>query len=308
MAGRVAVGVAGVAVAAAAGTAAMLAAQIVFTPRTIPVPHDPPPRGDVAYGRRSSRRPLTMVVLGDSFAAGYGAERSRETPAALLAAGVARRLRRRVSAYTLAVLGAETPELRHQVDRALHLRPDIAIIYIGGNDVTQLAAQSARVRQLGADVRRLRAAGAEVVVGTCPDLSALPPFRPPLRQLAGFLSRRLAAAQTVHVVRAGGSTVSLADHLNPVFAAQPDRMFGRDRFHPSADGYARTAAATLPAVLAVLMRRHGVPTSGELRELGEAAHDAATQPGTTVHPARPGAQSRTPPRETAQPRRGRQEI
>ncbi|MCA2213943.1 SGNH/GDSL hydrolase family protein [Jidongwangia harbinensis] len=256
-AGAVIGGVAGAAAAVAVLTGVVLAVQIVVTPRRIRVPEEPPPRGDVTYGPRSAQRALTMVVLGDSFAAGYGASRSRECPAALLAAGVSRRMRCRVSAYTLAVLGAETPDLCHQVDRAVRLRPDVAVVYIGGNDVTQLSAQGALVRQLGDGVRRLRAAGCEVVVGTCPDLGVLPPFRAPLRWLARFLSRRLAAAQTVEVRRAGGVTVSLAELLNPAFEADPDRMFGADRFHPSADGYAKAAAVTLPTLLAVLGARSG---------------------------------------------------
>ncbi|MFG1605357.1 SGNH/GDSL hydrolase family protein [Actinoplanes sp. NPDC049265] len=226
--------------------------QTVATRRGIPEPVAPPPRGDVGYGPRTSRDPFSLVLLGDSFAAGYGAHRSRETPAALLAAGISRRLRRRVTAHTLAVPGAETPDLPYQVDRALCLAPDLAVIYIGGNDVTMLAGQRKRVRQLGIEVRRLRAAGCTVVVGTCPDLGVLPPFRPPLSWVARFLSRRLAAAQTIEVARAGGFTVSLASLLNPYFAADPERMFGHDRFHPSAEGYARAVAVTLPTVLAVL--------------------------------------------------------
>ena len=85
----------------------------------------------------------------------------------------------------------------------------------------------------------LRAAGCEVVVGTCPDLGAIRPIKPPLRWLARRWSRQLAAAQTVAVVEAGGRTVSLGDLLGPAFEADPDRMFGADRFHPSAEGYAR---------------------------------------------------------------------
>jgi lysophospholipase L1-like esterase len=301
LARRVTAGVAGAAAVAAAGTAAALAVQIVVTRRRIPEPLDPPPRGDISHGRRSSRAPLTMALLGDSFAAGYGVDRSRETPAALLAAGISRRLRCRVQAHTLAVVGAESPDLCHQVDEALGLEPGLAVIYIGGNDVTQLAAQNTRVRQLGAAVRRLRAVGAEVVVGTCPDLSTVPPFRPPLRWLARYLSRRLAAAQTVQVVKAGGTTVSLADLLNPIFAADPDRMFGRDRFHPSADGYARAAAVTLPTVLAVLAEARGLPAAGTLENLDAAAREAAAHPGVQVHPARRRLTAAGPAGEPAAP-------
>jgi lysophospholipase L1-like esterase len=273
----------GAAITSAVTMAAALGWQLAFTRQGIPEPQGPPPRGDVSYGRRTSQPVVTLVVLGDSFAAGYGADRSRDTPAAFLAAGMSRRLRRRVSAHTLAVMGAETPDLRHQVDRALALAPDLAVIYIGGNDVTMLSAQRDLVRQLGAEVRRLRAAGCEVVVGTCPDLGVLPPFRPPLRWLARFLSRRLAAAQTAEVVRAGGYPVSLADLLNPYFVADPERMFGHDRFHPSSAGYARAAAVTLPTLLRVVANRTSPVAEVPPRPLPEAAARADTQ----VHPAAP---------------------
>src|ERR687889_74363 len=49
---------------------------------------------------------------------------------------------------------------------------------------------------VGAAVRRLRDAGVQVVVGTCPDLGAVRSVAPPLRQLAGWLGRRMARAQT----------------------------------------------------------------------------------------------------------------
>jgi lysophospholipase L1-like esterase len=235
-----------------AAAAGLLAAQMIIARRSIPVPQGPPPRGEMAYGPRSRRDPFTMVVLGDSFAAGYGVARSSETTGGLLAAGVARRLRRRVRLSILAVVGAESTDLRHQVDEALPLAPDLAVIFIGGNDVTQLSDHREPARLLGTAVRKLRRAGCEVVVGTCPDLSALPHCRPPLSWLARALSRRLAVAQREEVERAGGTVVSLAELLNPAFKADPDRLFGTDRFHPSAAGYALAAAVMLPAVLTVL--------------------------------------------------------
>ncbi len=195
-----------------------------------------------------------MVILGDSSAAGYGVHRPRETPGALLAD-------RRVPAAAPPGAPATATRwsarmsagLRHQVDAALERKPDLAVILIGGNDVTHRTPLQHR----RAPPRRRRARGCarparEVVVGTCPDLGAIQPIQPPLRWLARRWSRQLAAAQTVAVVEAGGWTVSLGDLLGPRFAAEPTRMFAADRFHPSAEGYAVAAAALLPTVLAAL--------------------------------------------------------
>jgi hypothetical protein len=63
-------------------------------------------------------------------------------------------------------------------------------------------------------------------------------------------------------------------------------MFGPDRFHPSAAGYAAASAALLPSVCAALRLWPEIePTTLEAQEvlpLGEAALAAAEAPGTEV--------------------------
>ena len=116
-------------------------------------------------------------------------------------------------------------------------------IMVGANDVTRRIERSASVRALEQTVRRIRALGSEVVVGTCPDLGTIQPIQQPLRSLMERWSRDLAAAQAVAVVEAGGRTVSLGDLIGPEFDESPHEMFSKDRFHPSAAGYARAADA-----------------------------------------------------------------
>src|SRR5919107_5237414 len=117
----------------------------------------PPPRCDGVYGAKCSGSPITLVLLGDSSAAGYGVHRARETPGALLATGISRRLRRPVRLHRLAVVGSMSAGLPYQVDAALEYHPEVAIIMIGGNDVTHVSARNAAVRHLADAVRRLRA-------------------------------------------------------------------------------------------------------------------------------------------------------
>ena len=99
-------------------------------------------------------------------------------------------------------------------------------------------------------IERLRALGADVVVGTCPDLGALRPVPQPLRSLGSRLSRQLADAQAQAAAGAGARVVSLRRAVGPFFVTQPEEMFSLDRFHPSALGYRRTAEALLPEVIA----------------------------------------------------------
>ena len=280
----------------------VLVGQALLARRMIPLAESPPPRCDGIYGAEHPGDALTLVVLGDSSAAGYGVDLPRHTTGALLAAGLAEQLRRPVRLHCLAVVGAESGDLPPQVDRALDLRPDAAVIVVGGNDVTHRKGVPEAVGHLVRAVRALRHVGADVVVGTCPDLGTIRPIQPPLRWMARRWSRQLAMAQTIAVVEAGGRTVSLGDLLGPTFAAEPDRMFGADRFHPSADGYAAAAAAMLPTLAAALGGRDEgrLGLDEGIRSLPQAAAEAAVQPGTEVSRVRVAGRERGPAGRWAQ--------
>lgn len=203
--------------------------------------------------RRKHGDPVTLVLLGDSIAAGLGATRQRHTLGVQLAKRVGRATGRAVRLVPLAEVGAESSWLARQVDcLADDLVPDVAVVIVGGNDVTHRVRVADSVADLEDAVLRLRARGAEVVVGTCPDLGALVLVRQPLRRLAGAASRRLAAAQRDATLRGGGHPVSLGDLTGARFVTEPEEMFALDRFHPSSTGYRRLARALLPTVLACL--------------------------------------------------------
>ena len=84
------------------------------------------------------------------------------------------------------------------------------------------------------------------------------------------------------VVRAGGRTVSLGDLLGPQFDAAPERMFGADRFHPSAEGYRVAASVVLPSALAALGLGTRAEPAGAVTPLADAALSAVRRPGTEV--------------------------
>ena len=304
-AGRIAGGLVGTATAAAGFSVALLMRQAADARRIIPMAEAPPPRGDGLYGPKFGGKPLNMVILGDSSAAGYGVHRPRETPGALLATGVSRRLHRPVRLHRLAVVGSMSSGLPYQVDAALEYDPEVAIIMIGANDVTHLSDRAAAVRYLGDAVRRLRAVGCRVVVGTCPDIGAIQPIKPPLRWLVRIWSRQLAAAQTVAVVEAGGRTVSIGDLLGRQFEADPARMFSADRFHPSAEGYARAAAIMMPTLMAALGEDDRAAATGTdgVRSLPQAAHEAVRAAGTEVSAAQVNGRERGPAGRWAELRR-----
>ena len=271
--------------------------------RVIGSPFDHSPDDNGVYGAGRGQ-PIDVVVLGDSSAAGVGADEPHETVGAIIASGVSALTGRRVRLTNRAVVGAESSDLERQLANALEdvLRPDVVLIMVGANDVTHRIERSTSVRQLEQTVRRIRALGSEVVVGTCPDLGTIQPIQQPLRSLMKRWSRDLAAAQTVAVVEAGGRTVSLGDLIGPEFDESPHEMFSKDRFHPSAAGYARAAAALLPSVCAALgvwgadtTDRPPEPRRGEgVGPVAVAAGQAVKDPGTEVAPTEIAGQARGP--------------
>ncbi|MFD4507562.1 SGNH/GDSL hydrolase family protein [Streptomyces sp. NPDC058457] len=247
-------------------------------------------------GYASGEPPIRLTMLGDSTAAGQGVHRASQTPGALLAAGLAAVAERPVRLTNVALPGAQSDDLDRQVALVLGTAspvPDVCVIMIGANDVTHRMPPTRSVRHLSAAVRRLRTAGAEVVVGTCPDLGTIEPVRQPLRWLARRASRQLAAAQTIGTVEQGGRTVSLGDLLGPEFAANPRELFGPDNYHPSAEGYATAAMAVLPTVCAALglwpaeEERPDVSRREGFLPVARAAAEAAAEPGTEVTAAMP---------------------
>jgi len=196
---------------------------------------------------------LELLLVGDSIAAGLGAELPEETLGARLATRLAKAARRSVRLRTVARVGAESSMLADQLATLpASYRPDVAVVVVGGNDVTHRVPVAESVRHLEEAIGALRARGAEVVVGTCPDLGALRPVPQPLRALGSRASRQLAQAQGSAAVKAGAHAVSLSHVVGPFFITNPDEMFSLDRFHPSAAGYRRTAKALLPSLLAAL--------------------------------------------------------
>ncbi|WP_067455889.1 SGNH/GDSL hydrolase family protein [Actinomadura macra] len=260
-------------------------------------PNADPPVADGLYGESLDGSPLSLVMIGDSTAAGLGVHDPEETPAALLASGLSAIADRPVRLTNVARPGSRSHALPEQVGQALQVRPDMAVIMIGANDVTGRVPAAESVRHLADAVGRLRASGCHVVVGTCPDLGSVKPLMQPLKWIARRASRQLAAAQTIAVVEHGGRSVSLGDLLGHEFAADPRSMFSEDRYHPSARGYAAASAAVLPSMAHALGLEPDMPDP----LLGEgvlpvylAAAEAAEVSGTEVSGASVAGRDRGP--------------
>jgi lysophospholipase L1-like esterase len=250
-------------VGAGAGMVGLLAAQARLARRSVGPPEGEPPVIDGLWDRHGRRGAAperaghaVIAVLGDSSAAGLGVEHADQTPGGLVALAAAAHLGEPVIVRSRAFVGAQSRDLLDQL-AALPLlddaRPaDVAVIMIGANDVTHRVRAGEAARHLDAALAALHAAGVTVVVGTCPDLGTVQPIRHPLRLVCRTWSRTLAARQHAVVEEAGAYAVPIAALLGPEFEANPHEMFGPDRFHPSAAGYAAAAHALIPSVIAAL--------------------------------------------------------
>jgi lysophospholipase L1-like esterase len=205
-------------------------------------------------GHDVTASPLRLVVLGDSIAYGTGALRREDALGPRLAAELAEE-GFAVDLSVLAVPGAESADLPAQVRRAIPLRPDLAVIIIGANDLARFVPPASACRFLAAAVTQLRKAGTRVVVVPAPDMSSVPWIPAPLRAVVSAASALMARRQAEAAASAGATVAHVSDAIGSAFAADPHAMFAADRFHPSSAGYARIAGALAPAVRAAARDR-----------------------------------------------------
>ncbi|MDA2808800.1 SGNH/GDSL hydrolase family protein [Nocardiopsis suaedae] len=282
-----------------AGTMALLYLQARLAYRAIGFTSWTPPEVEGVYGGGTGP-PIEFAILGDSTAAGFALTDGPQTPGALLAAGISEAAHRPVRLRSTAKVGATSADLVRQAGRLDGPPPDLAVVFIGANDVIHRVRPADAVHHLQSVVRALHAQGAAVVVATCPDLGSVRPIGQPLRAVARRASRQLAAAQTIAVVEEGGRTVSLTDLLADDFSARPEEMFGPDRFHPSARGYAHAATAVLPSACAALGLLAELETPLDRRggegvlPVDRAAVEAAEEPGMEVSGVQVAGRERGP--------------
>ncbi|MGH2765897.1 MAG: SGNH/GDSL hydrolase family protein [Actinomycetota bacterium] len=196
-----------------------------------------------------------FVALGDSLTEGVGDPDRRGR-----LRGWADRLTEAMTAvdpelsYTnLARRGLRAEEVRRgQLDAGLRLRPDLASVLVGMNDLLEPRFDPSRFeRELDAIVGPLREAGAVVLTGTIPDVTAFSPL--PKRFLSGIRSRLQAASGAVRAVSERRGALLL--DLEALPEARQRQVMSIDRLHPGPRGHVLLAGA-----FADLLEEHaGVP-------------------------------------------------
>ena len=196
-----------------------------------------------------------FVALGDSLTEGVGDPDRRGR-----LRGWADRLAQAMSgadpelAYAnLAQRGLRAEEVRlGQLEPALRLRPDLASILVGMNDLLEPRFHPARFeRELAAIVGPLRQAGALVLTATIPDVTTFSPL--PKRFLTGIRARIRATSDAVRAVSEEHGALCL--DLAALPEARQREVMSVDRLHPGPRGHVLLAQA-----FAGLLEEHsGVP-------------------------------------------------
>ncbi|MBB6434715.1 lysophospholipase L1-like esterase [Streptomyces candidus] len=131
--------------------------------------------------------------------------------------------------------------LAEQLGPALDLRPDLASVVAGVNDLLRPRFDADRtVRELEEMFAALTAAGAHVVTLTVPDIGRIAPVARPVRHRVFALNARIRVAAARH-------GVTVADTAVHAVATDP-RLWSADRLHASPLGHERIAAAAAYAL------------------------------------------------------------
>ncbi|WP_455361851.1 SGNH/GDSL hydrolase family protein [Streptomyces sp. SYSU K21746] len=142
----------------------------------------------------------------------------------------------------LAVRGRVAGQVRaEQLGPALALRPDLATVVAGVNDLLRPRFDAAEVAgHLEEMFAALTAAGAHVVTLTFPDVGKIAPLARPVRSRVFDLNTRIRAAAARH-------GVTVAETARQAVATDP-RLWTADRLHAGPLGHERIAAAVAHAI------------------------------------------------------------
>lgn len=223
--------------------AAFVVGEVAYVVRR-PLPHFDGFDPSGTFGDRSDP-PLRFVALGDSTITGPGLAH----PDQIWVRHIARRLSDRFSVelISLAVGGSKSRDvLELQVPVAEEVRPHLAVVSVGGNDILRGVPVPLFERRLEEIVQRLKAVCDGIVLMGVGDLGTIPRFPLPLNHVASLSGR---IADGVHARVALRHGVVKVDHwaFDPEERWGPE-MFCADLFHPNPSGHLSWAETVYPYV------------------------------------------------------------
>jgi lysophospholipase L1-like esterase len=142
----------------------------------------------------------------------------------------------------LGVRGKRSWEIREeQLGPALAMKPDLATIFAGSNDILERRFDAGKLRtELECMMGALVGGNAVVLTFTLPDLTGVMP-------IGRFLAPRVRAMNDAIREAAASTGARLIDFAAYSVGSDP-RLWSEDRFHANAEGHARIAAALAQAL------------------------------------------------------------
>ncbi len=218
----------------------------------------PEPAGARAGRVGGSRRTLSLLVIGDSSAAGVGAQHQDEALARPLARHAAHQLDAAVTWRLLAQTGL-TSEATLAYLKAHSVPPaDVAVVVVGVNDITQQVSVTEALKHR-ADIAiwlNAHAGVTDVLFPALPEMELFPSLPQPLAWWAGQMSRRNNRAQA-RWARAWPLDVPHVQHVSMDGVMRADLM-GADGFHPGPRLYARVAQHLADVIASTLLARESL--------------------------------------------------
>lgn len=176
--------------------------------------------------------PIRLLVLGDSTAAGVGADTQDDALPGNLARELAQRTGRGVAWRAVGRNGATTRDIvTDYLDDATGAEYDIAFLTVGANDALGLRPRWAFGRDLRTILARLRAVSPLVLMSSLPAFSRFELLPNPLRWNLYLHSQSLEDEARAIVAGTEGA------HISPPPPPYTEGFFATDLFHPSASGY-----------------------------------------------------------------------
>ena len=175
----------------------------------------------------------TLLVLGDSTAAGVGTLTSADSVAGRLSTYMG-------ATYTenLSENGAYATDIQEQLDQASLEKYDTVLIQVGANDVIWFRSLNDAVHEIDFTVTRLRDYTDRVIVMSAGNIGGAPVFPLPLWPIYTWRSSQLNDAFEDIVERRGAYYIDLyVPPSQDPFVQQPGVYLSPDKLHPSSKGY-----------------------------------------------------------------------
>ncbi|MEP6482526.1 MAG: SGNH/GDSL hydrolase family protein [Rhodoglobus sp.] len=186
------------------------------------------------HGSVAGPRPIRLLVLGDSTAAGVGAATQDDALPGNLARELSTRLSRGVTWRAVGENGATSRDIvEGYLGAATETAADLVFLSIGANDALGLRGRGAFVRDIRTIIAGLKTANPDVLVlmSSLPGFSQFVLLPNPLRWNLYLHSTSLEAGARAAV--AGMDNVWMSGPP-PIYT---DGFFATDLFHPSESGY-----------------------------------------------------------------------